>query len=193
MPVAASAFIHSTATVESGATVGAETKVWNEAQIRTGASVGARCVIGKGAFVDAGVVVGDDCKLQNYVCIYHGARIGRGVFIGPHVTFTNDLRPRATDANFVPLREGEWTVGTIEVDDGASIGANATVLPNVRIGRWAMVAAAAVVTSDVEPYALVIGNPARRTAWLCRCGSRIDEGANLCTRCGPLPPDHPLH
>jgi len=192
VPVDAGAFVHETALVESGASVGPSTSVWHHAQIRAGAQIGARCVIGKGVFVDVEVAIGDDCKLQNYACIYHGSRIGRGVFVGPHAVFTNDRRPRATDPDFVPLRDGDWTVGTIVVEDGASIGANATLLPDISIGRWAMVAAAAVVSSDVAPYALVVGCPARRVAWLCRCGRRIDHAKPSCALCGPLPPDHPL-
>ena len=149
-------------------------------------------VWGKGVFVDTGVAIGDDCKLQNYACVYHGTTLGRGVFVGPHVVFSNDLRPRATRPDFVPLRDGDWEVGSTTVEEGAAIGANSTILPGVRIGRWAMVGAGAVVTRDVSPYALVAGTPARRIGWVCRCGGRIDEGASVCARCGDLPEDHPL-
>ncbi len=188
---AGEAIVHPTATVEDGATLGAETRVWHEAQIRRGASVGARCVVGKGAFVDMDVTIGDDGKLQNYACVYHGVTLGRGVFVGPHAVFANDLRPRATDPEFRPLRDGDWEVGVTTVGDGAAIGANATILPGVTIGAWAMIGAAAVVTRDVAAYALVVGSPAREIGWVCRCGGRVADGARDCARCGVLPEDHP--
>jgi UDP-2-acetamido-3-amino-2,3-dideoxy-glucuronate N-acetyltransferase len=190
--ISSEASVHATALVEPGATLGPETKIWHHAQVRTGAAIGARCIVGKGAFVDAGVTIGDDCKIQNYACVYHGTTLGRGVFVGPHAVFTNDLRPRATRPDFVPLRDGDWKVGLIVVEDGASIGANSTIVPGVRIGRWAMIGAGAVVTRDVEPYALVVGTPARRIGWVCVCGARLSEGATKCVRCGDLPEDHPL-
>ncbi len=186
------AFVHETALVEDGAFVGAGTRIWHEAQVRTRASLGARCVVGKGAFVDFDVVIGDDSKLQNYACIYHGAVLGRGVFVGPHAVFTNDRRPRATNRAFEPLRDGDWDVGETSVGDGAAIGANATILPGVRIGRWAMIGAGAVVTRDVPDYALVAGTPARRIGYVCACGSRLGDAATACDRCGQLPADHPL-
>lgn len=190
--IAADATVHETAFVEADVSIGAGTRVWHQAQIRTRARLGARCVVGKGAFVDFDVVVGDDSKLQNYACVYHGATLGRGVFIGPHAIVTNDLRPRATSPTFEPLRDGDWVVGHTLVDDGASIGANATVVAGVTIGRFAMVGAGAVVTRDVAPYALVVGAPAKRIGWVCRCGLRLAEGATACERCGPLAEDHPL-
>jgi acetyltransferase-like isoleucine patch superfamily enzyme len=147
-------------------------------------------VIGKGVFVDFDVTIGDDCKLQNYACVYHGVTLGRGVFVGPHVVFVNDVFPRATDADFRPLADGEWVVGATIVRDGAALGANSTILTNLEIGVWALVAAGATVTSTVEPYALVMGSPARRVGWVCRCGRRVVTPS--CERCGPLPNDHPL-
>jgi acetyltransferase-like isoleucine patch superfamily enzyme len=186
------AFVHETALVEEGASVGADSRVWHQAQVRTRARIGARCIIGKGAFVDVDVAIGDDSKLQNYACVYHGVTLGRGVFVGPHAVFTNDLRPRATDPAFAPLRDGDWEVGETTVDDGAAIGANCTILPGIRIGRWAMIGAGAVVTHDVAPYALAVGSPARAIGWVCACGSRVTEAARACARCGELPADHPL-
>ncbi len=183
-------YIHGTALVEDGAVIGAETKIWHQAQVRTRARIGMRCVIGKGAFVDFDVMIGDDCKLQNYACVYHGVSLGRGVFVGPHVVFTNDMRPRATSPSFGLLGDGDWEVGVTAVGDGAAIGANGTILPNVSIGKWAMVAAGSVVTRDVAPYSLVVGSPARHQAWLCPCGDKADSGT--CPRCGSLPHDHPL-
>ncbi len=183
-------YIHPTASVEAAAALGPGTKVWHEAQVRTRAKIGARCIIGKGVFIDFDVIIGDDCKLQNYACVYHGAELGRGVFVGPHAVFTNDLQPRATDAQFHPLADGEWEVGRIKVGDGASIGANSTILPNVEIGAWSLIAAGATVNRDVAAYSLVIGTPARHLSWLCKCGRKVESHA--CQRCGPLPSDHPL-
>ncbi len=188
----ADAFIHATALVEDGAEIGPGTRVWHHAQVRTRAKIGARCIIGKGAFVDFDVVIGDDSKLQNYACVYHGVTLGRGVFVGPHAVFTNDLRPRATDPDFAPLGDGDWEVGETNVGDGAAIGANSTILPGVDIGAWAMIGAGAVVTRDVPAYSLVVGTPARHLGWVCSCGERLAEGAKACRRCGPLPSDHPL-
>lgn len=188
--VAAEAFVHPTALVEQGAQIGSETKIWHEAQVRTRAQVGARCIVGKGVFIDFDVIIGDDCKLQNYACVYHGVTLGRGVFVGPHAVFTNDVYPRSTDPAFGVLGDGDWEVGCTTVGDGASIGANSTILPNVTIGAWSMIAAGSIVTHDVEPYALVVGTPARHTGWVCRCGRRVTS--DTCARCGELPADHPL-
>ncbi len=189
---AAEPFVHPTAVVEAGATLGGGTRVWHQAQVRTRARIGARCIVGKGAFVDFDVIIGDDSKLQNYACVYHGVTLGRGVFVGPHAVFTNDRRPRATDPEFSPLGDGDWEVGETTVDDGAAIGANSTILPGVRIGRWAMVGAGSVVTRDVPAYALVVGTPARRLGWVCACGARLPDDAKTCPRCVDLPLDHPL-
>lgn len=184
------AFVHQSAVVEDGAILGEGTRVWHNAQIRTRACIGARCIIGKGVFVDFDVVVGDDCKLQNYVCVYHGVRLGRGVFVGPHAVFTNDVFPRATDRSFAALKDGDWDVGQTVVEDGASIGANSTILPNLRIGKWSMVAAGSIVSRSVQAYSLVRGTPARHAAYLCPCGRKVSGPE--CERCGTLPSDHPL-
>jgi acetyltransferase-like isoleucine patch superfamily enzyme len=100
------------------------------------------------------------------------------------------MRPRATDPNFGLLKDGDWEVGETVVDDGVAIGANSTILPNVRIGKWAMVGAGSTVTRDVAPYSLVIGSPARHVGYVCRCGRKVDS--SRCERCGSLPGDHPL-
>jgi UDP-2-acetamido-3-amino-2,3-dideoxy-glucuronate N-acetyltransferase len=178
------AFVHPTALVEDDARIGEGAKIWHHAQIRAGARIGARSIVGKGAFVDAGVTIGPDCKLQNYACIYHGVSLGRGVFVGPHVVFTNDRLPRATAPDFSLLRDGEWEVGLTTVADGASFGANCTILPGLRIGAWALIGAGAVVTADVAPYTLVAGTPARPLGWVCRCGTRLAALGAACPRCG---------
>lgn len=183
-------FAHETALVEDGARIGDDTKIWHQAQVRTRAELGKRCIVGKGVFIDFDVKIGDDCKFQNYACVYHGVELGRGVFVGPHAVFTNDMRPRATNPDFGMLKDGDWEVGTTTVGEGCAIGANSTILPNVTIGKWAMVGAGAVVTRDVAAYALVVGSPARRIGWVCPCGQRVEDSA--CSKCGDLPADHPL-
>jgi acetyltransferase-like isoleucine patch superfamily enzyme len=145
--------IHETAVVEAGAKIGEGTKVWHFAHVRSSASVGRDCTLGKDVYIDATVVVGDRVKIQNGVSICHGVTIGDDVFIGPHAVFTNDLIPRANSK--------DWTVTPTRVEQGASIGANATIVCGVTIGRWAMVAAGSVVAYDVPDFALVGGNPAR--------------------------------
>ncbi|TMA09041.1 MAG: N-acetyltransferase, partial [Methanobacteriota archaeon] len=151
--------IHPSAEVSSEATIGEGSRIWHWAQIREGARVGQNCVVGKDVYVDATVVVGDDCKVENFASIYRGVTIGNRVFVGPHVCFTNDTYPRAVSP--------DWKVLPTKVENGASIGANATILCGLTIGRNAMVAAGAVVTKDVPPHALVAGVPAKIIGWVC--------------------------
>lgn len=187
--------IHSTADVSSDATIGAGTSIWNQAQVREGARIGERCIIGKNVYVDAGVVIGDDVKVQNNVSLFHGVTIEDGVFIGPHVCFTNDRIPRAVNPDGSLKSDADWEVSPILVRYGAALGANATILPGVTIGRWAMVGSGSVVTRDVAPRELVAGNPARRLGSACPCGQplRDDEGGEFvgaCPRCGAaFPPE----
>lgn len=161
--------VHETAIVESGALIGDGTMIWHDVQVRSGARVGAGCVLGKGVFVDQGVVIGDRVKIQNGVSVYRGVTLGDDVFVGPNATFTNDLRPRA----FV----SDWEIVPTVVHDGASIGANATIICGAEIGEYAMVGAGAVVTRDVDEHALVVGNPARVVGWVCRCGRLVSREA----------------
>jgi acetyltransferase-like isoleucine patch superfamily enzyme len=154
-------FVHESAVVEPGATVGEGSKIWHWAHVRTGVNIGEACVIGKGVFIDADVTVGGNCKLQNNVSVYSGVTIGEGVFVGPHVCFTNDKLPRAVGPDGAGLSATEWSKSETTVLDGASIGANATILCGVTLGQWCMIGAGAVVTHTVPPYALVLGNPAR--------------------------------
>jgi UDP-2-acetamido-3-amino-2,3-dideoxy-glucuronate N-acetyltransferase len=174
--------VHPTASVDSRATLSAGVRVWHEAQIREGASIGPGCIVGKGAYIDLGVRVGANCKIQNYALIYHGSTLGDGVFIGPAVILTNDPRPRAITHDGAIKSTDDWDCGQIVVEDGASIGAGAIVLPGVRIGRFALIGAGAVVTRDVPPHALVAGNPARRVGWVCRCAATLvaDRACQVC-------------
>ena len=159
--------VHETAIVEDGARIGDGTSVWHHGHVRSSATIGAGCVLGKNVYVDAEVVIGDRCKLQNNVSVYHGVTIGDDVFVGPSATFTNDLVPRAFNA--------EWTVTPTVVHDGASIGANATIVCGTVLGEYCMVAAGATVVDDVAPYELVGGTPARHIGWVGRSGALVSR------------------
>lgn len=167
--------IHATADVSEAAVVGEGTSIWHEVQIREGAHLGTNCIVGKGAYIDANVQIGDNCKIQNRASVYHGTTLGDGVFVGPHVVFTNDKRPRAINPDGTRKSGDDWKVGTIHVRDGASIGANSVIVTDVTIGRFAMVGSGAVVTRNVPDYGLVLGNPARLVGYVCACGSRLDD------------------
>ena len=175
-------FVHETAVVEPGATIGDGTAIWHHAHVRAGAQVGRGCTIGKNVFVDQGVVIGDRVKIQNNVSVYRGVHLDDEVFVGPGAVFTNDRYPRAT---------GDWELVATEIRRGASIGANATVVCGVELGRWSMVAAGAVVTHDVPAHGLVVGVPARLRGWACTCGrvlSRPDgDLPETCAHCGRAP------
>lgn len=168
-----SATIAPTAIVAGSATIGEGTRIWHHVQVREDARIGRQCIVGKDVFVDAGVVVGDRCKVQNAALLYHGVTLADGVFVGPRVTFTNDLAPRAVNPDGSPKGEADWTVTPTRVLDGASLGAASTIVCGVTIGRWAMVAAGAVVTHDVADHALVMGVPARQVGWVGEAGVRL--------------------
>jgi UDP-2-acetamido-3-amino-2,3-dideoxy-glucuronate N-acetyltransferase len=188
--------IHPTADVAATAEIGPGTSIWNQAQVREGARIGADCVIGKNVYVDVGVVVGDRVKVQNNSSLYHGVTLEDGVFIGPHVCFTNDRLPRAINADGSSKTDADWEVSPILVRQGAALGANSTILAGTTIGAWALVGAGSVVTHDVDDFELVVGNPARRIGSACRCGQRLPDAADgtpfngACPRCGEsFPPE----
>ena len=170
-----SSVIHPTAEVESGASVGANTRIWHNAHVRAGAIVGADCILGNSVYVDSGAVIGNSCKLQNRVSVYRGVTLEDGVFVGPHATFTNDLYPRSITPDGAVVSEEDWVPVATLVKYGASIGAGAIILAGVTIGRWALVGAGALVTHDVPDHGLVVGSPARLTGYACRCGRPLEH------------------
>ena len=169
---------HATAIVDQPATIGDNTKIWHFAHVMSGAKIGTGCSLGQNVYVGATAVIGNGCKIQNNVSVYDEVILADDVFVGPSAVFTNVVNPRA----FV-VRKNEYR--RTEVERGASIGANATIVCGHRIGAYAFVAAGAVVTKDVAPYALVAGVPARRIGWICKCGERLPArtGAVACGAC----------
>jgi UDP-2-acetamido-3-amino-2,3-dideoxy-glucuronate N-acetyltransferase len=167
--------IHPTAEVSEKADIGARTRIWHQAQVREGVRLGENCIIGKGAYIDFDVQIGCNVKIQNYASVYHGVTIEDGVFVGPYTCLTNDKLPRAITPDGKLKSDAEWEVGQIHVKYGAAIGARAVVLPDVTIGRFALIGAGAVVTKDVPDYGLVVGNPARLVGYVCKCGRRLKK------------------
>jgi len=167
------ATVEPSADVARDAVLGAGTRVWHLAQVREAARLGEECVVGRGAYVGPGVVVGDRCKLQNAALVYEPAVLEDGVFVGPAAVLTNDLRPRAVTPDGALKSAADWTAVGVVLRAGASVGARAVCVAPVEVGRWAMVAAGAVVTRDVPDHALVAGVPARRIGWVGAAGSRL--------------------
>lgn len=160
--------IHESAYVEQQATIGEGTTIWHFAHIRTKAKIGKHCNIGKSVYIDTEVQIGDNCKIQNFASLYKGLTVGNNVFIGPHVCFTNDLYPRAAIWN-------EERLATTIVKEGASIGANSTIIAGVTIGKHALVGAGSVLTKDVPDHGLVYGNPATLKGFICACGTKLEK------------------
>jgi UDP-2-acetamido-3-amino-2,3-dideoxy-glucuronate N-acetyltransferase len=157
---------HPTAVIDRGARIGAGSKVWHFCHVMAGARIGAGCVLGQNVFVAATAVIGDRCRIQNNVSIYDGVVLDDDVFVGPSAVFTNVRTPRATV-------DRKTMIEATLIGQGATIGANATIVCGARVGEYALVGAGAVITRDVAPHAVMAGVPARRTGWICACGERI--------------------
>ena len=169
-------FIHETAVVDDGAKIGQGSRIWHFSHVSTGATLGEGCVLGQNVFVGPGVEIGNGVKIQNNVSVYAGVAIADDVFLGPSCVFTNVLTPRAhveRKEEFAPTPVGR----------GVTVGANATIVCGHALGEYALVGAGSVVTKDVPAHAVVVGNPARRIGWACKCGEVLSV-SGVCTRCG---------
>lgn len=162
-------FIHPEAVVETE-NIGARTRIWRNAHVLPGARIGSDCNVGEGCFIEGNVTIGNGVTIKNNIAVWDNITVADDVFLGPNVVFTNDLRPRA----FVKKTAADLIATTIM--RGASIGANATIVCGITIGEYALIGAGAVVTRDVAPYHLVLGNPARFHQLVCRCGEPIPAG-----------------
>ncbi|MBW8871814.1 MAG: N-acetyltransferase [Leifsonia sp.] len=169
------AFVAPGADVSPDASIGEGSKIWHLAQVRESAVIGENCIVGRGAYIGTGVQMGDNCKVQNYALVYEPARLGHGVFIGPAVVLTNDTYPRAVTPDGELKDAHDWTPVGVVIGDGASIGARAVCVAPATVGRWATVAAGAVVTKDVPDFALVAGVPARRIRWVGKAGVPLEQ------------------
>lgn len=194
-------FQHPSALVESTA-VGAGTRIWAFAHVLRGARIGAHCNIGDHCFVEGGARIGDNVTIKNGVAIWDGLIVRDNAFGGPFAVFTNDLAPRSPRFPAAARRYASkgWLSRTV-VEEGASVGANATILCGLRVGRFAMIGAGAIVTRAVPAYALMVGAPARQIGWVCECGTRLaadSRGMAACPACrlryevrrGRLVPQH---
>ncbi len=173
-------FAHETAVIDEGCQIGAGTRIWHFSHIMSGAVIGRNCNLGQNVVVSPDVVLGDNVKVQNNVSIYTGVICEDDVFLGPSMVFTNVINPRSA-----VVRRGQYARTTVK--RGASIGANATIICGHDIGAFAFIGAGAVVTRDVKPYALIVGNPGRQTGWMSEYGHRLDfdaDGRAVCPESG---------
>ncbi|MDR1356944.1 MAG: N-acetyltransferase [Tannerellaceae bacterium] len=173
---------HETAVIDPGCIIGEGTRIWHFSHIMSGCRIGRNCNIGQNVVVSPGVALGDGVKVQNNVSLYTGVTCGDDVFLGPGCVFTNVINPRSAVSR-------KQSYGETRVERGASIGANATIICGNVIGEYAFVGAGAVVTKDVLPYALVVGNPSRQTGWVSEYGHRLEfdaEGFACCSESGVL-------
>lgn len=180
MTMAKDYFAHETAVIDAGCKIGKGTKIWHFSHIMPGAEIGESCNIGQNVVVSPGVKLGRNVKVQNNVSIYTGVICDDDVFLGPSMVFTNIINPRSE-----VIRKDSY-IETI-VEKGATIGANSTIVCGNIIGRYAFVGAGAVVTKDVKPYALVIGNPAKQTGWMSEFGHKLNfdkKGFAVCPESG---------
>jgi len=169
-------YVHETAVVDDGVNLGEGSRIWHFCHVSAGSTIGAGSVLGQNVFVGPGVSIGAGVKIQNNVSVYAGVTIADDVFLGPSCVFTNVLTPRAhveRKDEFAPTLVGR----------GVTVGANATIVCGHALGEYALIGAGSVVTKDVPAHAVMVGNPARRRAWACRCGEVLREDG-VCARCG---------
>jgi len=173
-------FAHETAVIDDGCRIGGGTKIWHFSHVMSGAVIGKKCNLGQNVVVSPDVVLGNNVKVQNNVSIYTGVICEDDVFLGPSMVFTNIVNPRSA-----VIRRDQYL--ETRVGRGASIGANATIICGNPIGAWSFIGAGAVVTREVLPYALVIGNPSRQVGWMSEYGHRLEfgeDGIALCPESG---------
>ncbi len=170
---------HKTVDIEDGAKIGEETKIWHNSQIKKGAEIGQSCTIGHNCFIGNGAIIGSGVKIQSNTDVWERVVLENDVFVGPSVVFTNDKNPRSK----YPKDKKEW-LSTL-VKEGATIGANVTIVCGITIGRFAMIGAGSVVTKDVPDYALFLGVPAKLFGWFCECGTKIEfkDEETICVKC----------
>ena len=176
-------FAHESCYVDEGCVIGDDTKIWHFTHVMPGARIGERCNIGQNVVVSPDIVVGNNCKIQNNVSLYTGVVLEDDVFCGP-IVFTNVVNPRSHVSRKLEYRQ------TL-VKRGATIGANATILCGTTLGEYSFIGAGSVVTKDVPSYGLMVGVPARRLGWMCKCGVRLpDSGEGTCKACGEIYRSH---
>ena len=178
-------YIDSHALVSEDAELADDVVIWAFTQVREGARIGSGTSVGSHCYIDADVVVGRNCKIQTGVRLFRGTTLGDGVFVGPGAIVTNDVKPRAIAADGSPKSDEDWDVVPTHVGDGSSLGAASVLVAGVTVGQFALVAAGAVVTKDVDPNALVAGVPAQVIARVCACATRLIESDTFgeCPEC----------
>lgn len=170
-------FVHETSFIDDDVIIGLGTKIWHFSHVQKGARIGKNCTLGQNVNISNNVKIGDGCKLQNNVSLYEGVELGDYVFCGPSCVFTNDLTPRAK------YPKGAKAYKRTVVEEGASIGANATIVCGHNIGKWALIGAGAVVVTDVLNHSLMLGVPAKHRGWVCECGELLGDLLS-CDKCG---------
>ncbi len=170
-------FVHESSYIDDNVQIGKDTKIWHFCHVQSGAVIGEKCSLGQNVNISNNVTIGNGVKIQNNVAVYEGVELEDYVFCGPSCVFTNDLTPRAK------YPKGRAAYKKTLVKTGASIGANATVVCGHTIGKWALIGAGAVVTSNVPDHALMLGVPAKQKGWACECGELLKDNF-VCEKCG---------